>query len=232
MTPQLPPLPAEFDSGTGARLIPGPGAHRATEAETGTTGDEPPGEGRPSADDQPTDRGPGSVTPINRRWYRRPGTYLIAAASAAILATGTIFAVNQFTGPDAQTALEQCIEQAPDREQLRPQAGGGGVTLAPSCAGVLVDVSGLPQLPDDRTYQLWMLTEATNPVPSACCPRWPTAASRSSSHRSSRATPPSGSPTSPPRVPSSRRPTRCGRSRWRRDGPRTGGSARPRSVSR
>ncbi len=163
VTPQLPPLPAEFDAGTGARLIPGPGAHRATEAETGTTGDEPPGEGRPSAGDQPTDRGPGSVTPINRRWYRRPGTYLIAAASAAILATGTIFAVNQFTGPDAQTALEQCIEQAPDREQLRPQAGGGGVTLAPSCAGALVDVSGLPQLPDDRTYQLWMLTEATNP---------------------------------------------------------------------
>ncbi len=170
VTPQLPPLPARPDA-PGTPLIPGPGAHRAADVETGDiqpageTGEEPADHTDADHDgtDQPADRGPGSVTPIRRRWYRRPGTYLIAAAAAAILATGTVVAVNQFTGPDAQTALQECIEQAPDRDQLSPAAGSGGVTIAPSCAGVLVDVSGLPQLQDDRTYQLWMLTDATNP---------------------------------------------------------------------
>jgi anti-sigma-K factor RskA len=31
------------------------------------------------------------------------------------------------------------------------------VVYAPSCAAVTIDVTGLPDLPDDQTYQLWAL---------------------------------------------------------------------------
>jgi anti-sigma factor RsiW len=172
VTPQLPPLPAQSESGP--PVVHGPGAHRAPEPDAarpdaaGPSGTEPTDPGafdagpdatrpvddttRPAADpkDEPPGAGPGSVTPLRPRWYRRPGTYLVAAATAAILVVGTVFAVNQFTGEDAVTALRECIQEAPDREQLQPQAGAGGVTLAPSCAGALVDVTGLPPLPRRR----------------------------------------------------------------------------------
>ena len=197
VTPQLPPLPVQSDSGP--PIVHGPGAHRAPDADAAVPDARPPTLGPstlglpsgpsdagpsdvgPSDDgpdvtgpadatgpaaepkEEPPGSGPGSVTPLRPRWYRRPGTYLVAAATAAILVVGTVFAVNQFTGEDAVTALQECIQEAPDREQLQPQAGAGSVTLAPSCAGVLVDVTGLPPLPDDRTYQLWMLAGSADP---------------------------------------------------------------------
>ena len=99
---------------------------------------------------------PGSC-PLRRAGTGARRRCLVAAATAAILVIGTVFAVNQFTGEDTLTALQECIEQAPDRRAAAPQAGAGRRHLPPSCAGVLVDVSGLPALPDDRTYQLWML---------------------------------------------------------------------------
>jgi anti-sigma-K factor RskA len=35
------------------------------------------------------------------------------------------------------------------------------VRYAPSCGAALLDVTGLPALPSDRTYQLWALAGAT-----------------------------------------------------------------------
>ena len=68
-------------------------------------------------------------------------------------------AVNQFREPEevARTP-EQCVATAADRTETTPVSGQGTVTYAASCAAVTVDVSGLPALPDDRTYQLWALS--------------------------------------------------------------------------
>jgi len=42
---------------------------------------------------------------------------------------------------------------------LAPAKGAeaGSATYAASCNAVTVDVTGLPELPDDRTYQLWAI---------------------------------------------------------------------------
>jgi anti-sigma-K factor RskA len=118
---------------------------------------EPPA-GRHAAAEE-TDEGapPDNVRPI-RPWYRRPAA-LIAAAAAAVLIAGSVFVVNRFRAQEevAQTP-EQCVATAADRTELTPEDGQGEVSYAPSCAAVTVDVSGLPALPDDRTYQLWALS--------------------------------------------------------------------------
>jgi anti-sigma-K factor RskA len=101
-----------------------------------------------------------------RPWYRRPAGWIAAAAAAVILVGGGLVAVNQFRGQQqvAQTP-EQCVAAAADRTELAPESGAGAVFYAPSCAAVTVDVSGLPALPDDRTYQLWALSEQETVAP-------------------------------------------------------------------
>jgi anti-sigma-K factor RskA len=93
-----------------------------------------------------------------QRWYRRPGALLAAAVAAVVVGGGAIVAVNQVGEDDtvAQTP-EQCIAQAADQRQITPAQGGGTVRFAPSCGAALLDVTGLPALPGDRTYQLWAL---------------------------------------------------------------------------
>jgi anti-sigma-K factor RskA len=101
-----------------------------------------------------------------RPWYRRPAA-LIAAAVAAVVIGGGVVAVTQFTGRDQQVAQtpEQCVATAADRTQVTPADGRGEVFYAPSCAAVTVDVSGLPALPADRTYQLWALSDQEQTAP-------------------------------------------------------------------
>ena len=79
---------------------------------------------------------------------------------------GGLVAINQFRGQQqvAQTP-EQCVATATDRTQLTPESGPGTVFYAPSCAAVTVDVTGLPALPADRTYQLWALSEQPTTTP-------------------------------------------------------------------
>lgn len=119
----------------------------------------------PSRPDRPAgDPIPDNVRPL-RPWYRRPAGW-IAAAAAVVIVGGGLVAINQFRGPQqvAQTP-EQCVATAADRTQLAPQSGQGTVLYAPSCAAVTVDVSGLPALPADRTYQLWALSEQQSVAP-------------------------------------------------------------------
>lgn len=95
-----------------------------------------------------------------RAWYRRPVTWLTAAAAAAVLAVGTVGVVRSVSPqPDAQVAMSDCVAAAPDARVLDPGADAQGVVrFAPSCGGAMVDVAGLPALPDGRTYQLWVLS--------------------------------------------------------------------------
>jgi hypothetical protein len=100
----------------------------------------------------------GTVVPLRRPWYRRPAAFIAAAVAAVVIGGGVVVAVNRTSNPpDQQVALEQCVQQAGDAQVLKPADAQGEVRYAPSCGAALVDVSGLRDLPADRTYQLWVL---------------------------------------------------------------------------
>ena len=100
----------------------------------------------------------GTVVPLRRPWYRRPAAFIAAAVAAVVIGGGVVVAVNRTSSPpDQQVALEQCVQQAGDAQVLTPADAQGWVRYAPSCNAALVDVSGLRDLPADRTYQLWVL---------------------------------------------------------------------------
>ena len=157
VTPQLPPLvtPAE----------PSPSPTEPAEPAVPAAA-----EGTPDA--TPTDL-PDNVVPI-RRWFRRPGALIAAAVAAVVIGGGAVVAINQAGGPGTQVAQtpEECIAQAADKELITPAAGNeGSVTYAASCSAVLLDVTGLPALPADKTYQLWALkgqeARSLEPLPAA-----------------------------------------------------------------
>jgi len=138
VTPQLPPLMAP--------AAPAPSA--------------PPPADIPATDSgaaKPTTDRPDNVVPL-RRWYRRPGALVAAAVAALVIGAGAVFGITQANQNNevAQTP-EQCVAQAADRQTTTPVDGQGSVVYAPSCSAVTIDVTGLPDLPDDRTYQLWAL---------------------------------------------------------------------------
>jgi hypothetical protein len=148
ITPQLPPVVGQHER----HERPGPRhaqpEDEATDAPTPTS--TPPAEGTP-----PTS---GTVVPFRRPWYRRPAAFIAAAVAAVVIGGGVVVAVNRTSSPpDQQVALEQCVQQAGDAQVLKPADGQGEVRYAPSCNAALVDVSGLGDLPADRTYQLWVL---------------------------------------------------------------------------
>ena len=142
VTPQLPPV-------TGS-------------APTSEPGD--PLVGRHRMPEEPTPAPPDNVRAL-RPWYRRPAA-LIAAAVAAVVIGGGVVAITQFRGQQqvAQTP-EQCVAAAADRTVQTPEDGHGQVIYAPSCGAVTVDVTGLPALGDDRTYQLWALSDRPQTAP-------------------------------------------------------------------
>ena len=110
----------------------------------------------PTVPDRPPTSG--TVVPLRRPWYRRPAAYIAAAVAAVVIGGGVVVAVNRTSNPpDQQVALEQCVQQAGDAQVLQPADAQGEVRYAPSCGAALVDVSGLRDLPADRTYQLWVL---------------------------------------------------------------------------
>ncbi len=137
VTPQLPPLP-------------GPARHAAPE----TPPQGPPSDGPSSAD---------NVLQLRRPWFRRASPLIAAAVAAVVIGGGAIVVVNNAQDQGQQTAQtpEQCVAAASDKKVLSPDAGQGEVTFAPSCGAATLDVSGLPDLPDNRTYQLWALAGET-----------------------------------------------------------------------
>ena len=146
VTPQLPPADRpEASPVTGEPVV---GRHRVSADSAGP----------------PVETVPDNVRPL-RPWYRRPAGW-IAAAVAAVVIGGGVVVVNQFRNQqqEAQTPA-QCVAAAADRVELTPDDGQGAVTYAASCAALTVDVSGLPALPDDRTYQLWALSDQPDVQP-------------------------------------------------------------------
>jgi len=138
VTPQLPPLT-------------GPARHAAPETTPET----------PRASDGATVAD--NVVQLRRPWYRRASPLIAAAVAAVVIGGGAIVVVNNAQDQGQQTAqtLEQCVATASDKKVLSPDNGQGAVTFAPSCGAATLDVSGLPELPGDRTYQLWALAGET-----------------------------------------------------------------------
>jgi anti-sigma-K factor RskA len=129
----------------------------------------------PETDDQaktvPTGPKPSHPTGITARsvWSRRVGA-LAAAAGIAVAVTLGIQGVdtNRRLERDLQ-ALEQVnvhnsrmaeLLSAPDAKLVRGEVAGGGtgtVVASPTEGQVLFLAQGLPQLPEDRTYQMWLI---------------------------------------------------------------------------
>jgi anti-sigma-K factor RskA len=119
----------------------------------------------------------GTPTPGRSLWLRRTAT-LAAAAGIAVAVTLGIQAVdtNSRLERDLQ-ALEQVNDRngrvadllaAPDAKLVRGDVAGGGtgtVVASPEKGEVLFLAHGLARLPDDRTYQLWLIgTEGPRPA--------------------------------------------------------------------
>ena len=146
ITPQLPPVVGQHERHDHQ----GP---RHAQPDDGISDTTPPA---PPAVD--ADSSTGTVLPFRRPWYRRPAAFIAAAVAAVAIGGGVVVAINRTSSPpDQQVALEQCVQQAGDAQVLEPADAQGEVRYAPSCSAALVDVSGLRDLPADRTYQLWVL---------------------------------------------------------------------------
>ncbi|PSL36614.1 anti-sigma-K factor RskA [Labedella gwakjiensis] len=101
----------------------------------------------------------------NRRWYSKPLSYAVAAAAVGVVIVGSSLFVgvvengNQL--PQAVALAEVNSASDVQRTTVELDDEGGTATLVWSGElgkSVLV-VNGLPQLPSDKTYELWYINE-------------------------------------------------------------------------
>ena len=96
-----------------------------------------------------------------RRWFQRPAAIAASAAAAVLLIAGAIVGLN-WGGPAGWGAQRdvQAIAAAPDAQTATVTAeGGGDITLVWSeqLGRSAVQAAGLPDVGDDRTYELWYI---------------------------------------------------------------------------
>jgi len=126
-----------------------------------------------------TDRAPGLAPVIPFRRTSRFGGGWPVAAALALVATGAVaWALtmqDRMRGQEAELAArrtEIAAERAASARAVAlvatadgPSGAWGDLFYDPDDLRVMLHFDGLPVLPDDRAYQLWML-EGTNPIPS------------------------------------------------------------------
>ena len=118
------------------------------------------------------------------RWFTRPITIVAAAAAALVLFVGGVFvgsALSNHNSFEAQQAasLAQINAASDVQHATSPVEGGGTATLVWSGEegkSALV-TTGLPELPPDKTYELWYIrgdeaTPAGTLVPSGAGATW------------------------------------------------------------
>ncbi|WP_345761781.1 anti-sigma factor [Diaminobutyricibacter sp. McL0608] len=109
-------------------------------------------------------------TRARARWFTRPIAIAAAAAAALVLFVGGVFVGSAISGNNSFEAQQAAslaeINSAADvQHTTSPVVGGGTATLVWSgdLGKSALVTTGLPQLPDDKTYELWYIrgSEAT-----------------------------------------------------------------------
>ena len=110
----------------------------------------------------PSESVPGSGPPSPGPWYRQPlgmaASVLVVLAVA--LAGVALSASRQADDADQQAARIAAIATDPDRVSLdQPVRTGGRATIVAAAGNALFRADGLTVLPEDRSYQLWVMDE-------------------------------------------------------------------------
>ncbi len=113
--------------------------------------------------DQRPVRAVAGVTRVQRRWYARPATFLIAAAAAVTIFLGAnvVGFVNNNTEQAQQAASITQISAAADSQHASSSVEGGGTATliwSNKLGKSAVVMSKLPALPAGKTYELWYIT--------------------------------------------------------------------------
>nr|WP_193570902.1 anti-sigma factor [Diaminobutyricibacter tongyongensis] len=103
-------------------------------------------------------------TRARSRWFTRPVAIVLAAAAAILLFVGGVFVGSALSGHNSfeaqQAASLAQINAAPDVQHATSAvAGGGKATLVWSgeIGKSALVTTGLPELPSDKTYELWYM---------------------------------------------------------------------------
>jgi len=101
------------------------------------------------------------------RWFSRPVLALTAAAAAVVILIGGGVFVSGVLAPQQTAPVQasgvEAIKAADDAQQAKAEvAGGGTATLVWSgeLASAALIADDLPQLPDDKVYELWYINES------------------------------------------------------------------------
>ncbi|MBA3530956.1 MAG: anti-sigma factor [Ardenticatenales bacterium] len=125
------------------------------------------------------DQKQGARRAMSRLHLTTKTVWQMGAAAAAILLMALSFYTSQLQGQVAQLQLERDMLQRVRQEQLRVLAGARqavilpGTEAAPAAYGTfyrngqeaLILFEGLAALPDDQSYQLWLIPAEGDPVP-------------------------------------------------------------------
>ena len=103
-----------------------------------------------------------SAAPVGQRRYTRRSVLALAAAALAVAGAGGV-AIDQYREKtDAVQANQRiaAVLSQPDAKTVRGPVNGGGQATVVSSQGAdaaVVVLRDLPQLPADKTWQLWMI---------------------------------------------------------------------------
>ncbi|MCP2637558.1 anti-sigma factor [Microbacterium sp. HD4P20] len=165
-TPQRPAMDASaaaaaFEPGEPFRAAPEPVSEAEPEPasgpETGAAANNPNAEPPPNTS---------AIQAISRRNWSRG---LLALAACLVVLTVLGFgaaSINELVNrPPAVVALDE-IESAPDATSATVEVTGGGTATAhwaPSVGKVVLVANGMPEIPDDETFELWWV-RAGDPI--------------------------------------------------------------------
>lgn len=92
--------------------------------------------------------------------WRRPVTWLAAAAAAAVIATGVTLAIPNKDASSVAT-LGKCVAAASDTVTKSPSLGAGGdIKTSRSCEAVVVQLPSMGKVPAGRSFQIWRIDDS------------------------------------------------------------------------